>query len=322
MSDRPDSQLGAKVPKKFCASPWVEGVLRMSGDFMTCCKNPTSFGKWEGGVEEVWLSANYQDFRRSVADGKFPDRFCTTCYQNGTSQSLRQLTQRPLEEYIAALEQTYSEGIDAIRRLRELWEQSEIDEKAQEIFEGYFKHLDGCDQLIDQGTISEEARINVRKLRIIGKVFRDFLVGETAPEVVAPLRQSNLIAICNARCIHCPGLFTKEIELGAPTKSGERFREMSPEQVEKSFESQGDIVDFFMNGSELLFAKTWPTVAERLKKEGVRLRVSTNGMLLTEKNSRLLIDNGYLGKLNLSLDGASPEMIERVRARDSNMIGS
>jgi len=43
------------------------------------------------------------------------------------------------------------------------------------------------------------------------------------------------------------------------------------------------------------------------------VRLSTNGMLLTRHASDLLIKNGYLGKLNVSLDGGTKEIIETVR---------
>ena len=54
---------------------------------------------------------------------------------------------------------------------------------------------------------------------------------------------------------------------------------MPIEDVERSFAREDDIIDFFLNGSEFLLLKSWQDIARRLKAQGVRVRVSTNGML-------------------------------------------
>lgn len=316
MSSAIEFKKGVPPPRKFCASPWVEGVLRMRGDFGTCCKNPTDFGPWKvDGVAKVWVSEKYQAFRKAIINGKYPDVFCETCCLNGSSQSLRQLIQKPLQDYATTLREHHREGFYHVGRIKEILEKQDADEEVKLVLLNYRKHLEQCSWLIKTGKLPSTLGVTISKLTIIGKVVEDFLSGNVAPTAVAPLRQGNLIAICNARCIHCPGLFTKEISEGAPMPDGSRFKEMSEDDVEKCFEKEEDIFDFFMNGSEFLFSKNWPTVAERLKKQGVKIRISTNGMLLNEKNARALIDNGYLGKLNLSLDGGTKKTIEQVRQR-------
>jgi hypothetical protein len=158
----------------------------MSGDLGPCCKNGTSFGKWTTeGVGKVWTSEKYQAFRKDIVDGKFPDTYCDTCFHNGTAMSLRQLTQKPLKEFTAALKGYYPR-IYPFVRIRLLWNKIELDDEAQTILRIYFKQLDQCDALIDRGEIDEAAQLYVRKLYVLGKIVRDFLAGETAPEVVAP----------------------------------------------------------------------------------------------------------------------------------------
>jgi len=88
-------------------------------------------------------------------------------------------------------------------------------------------------------------------------VVQDFVSGNVRPSVVAPFRQANLIAVCNARCIHCPGRFTGDISEGALSYEGRRIKEMPIEDVERSFAREDDIIDFFLNGSEFLLLKSW-----------------------------------------------------------------
>lgn len=316
MSSSIEFKKGVPPPPKFCASPWVEGVLRMRGDFGACCKNPTDFGAWKvNGVAKVWVSEKYQAFRESIISGKYPDAFCETCCLNGSSQSLRQLVQKPLQDYAIALKIQHATGIYNIARLRDILDKRNEDEETRLVLTNYRKHLDQCSWMLKTGKLPQSLEIPISKLKAISQVVEDFITGNPAPTTVAPLRQGNLIAICNARCIHCPGLFTEEIVEGAPMEDGSRFKEMSEEDIAKCFEKEDHIFDFFMNGSEFLFSKKWLVIAQRLKDQGVKIRMSTNGMLLTEANARLLIDNEYLGKLNLSLDGGTKETIEKIRQR-------
>lgn len=297
----------------------------MNGAFKACCKNPTDFGQWQkDGLDRIWFSEQYQAFRKDIVEGRYPDAYCETCCLNGSSQSLRQLLQKPLQEYARNLEEHYPAGIHHIGRLRSILEpvnearmlkrlRAELNVRV--VLAKYRLHLRKCSRLVRAGKLPEALGITIAKLMLIARIVEDFLMGNLNPAAVAPLRQANLISICNARCIHCPGLFSDEIVKGKKMPGGGYFKEMSEGDVEKCFEAEEHIIDFFMNGSEFLFGKTWPLVAERLKKQGVKARVSTNGMLLTEQNARLLIDNGYLGKLNLSLDGGTKETIERIRQR-------
>lgn len=307
----------------------------MGGDFKACCKNPTDMGSWRNdGVAKVWASEKYRSFRKAIAAGEYPDVFCETCCLNGTAQSLRQLIQKPLRDYetslrnhlgvriysVARLREIFLRGrlrigIRSIDRLRNILEKRSEDDETRLVLADYRKFLDQCDKLVELLRSPSDLGIYISKLRAIGDVIEDFIRGNVVPAVVAPLRQGNLIAICNARCIHCPGLFTEEITEGALMPDGSRFKEMSEGDIEKCFENEGHIFDFFMNGSEFLFNKNWQMVAARLKKQGVRVRVSTNGMLLNERNAIALIDNEYLGKLNLSLDGSTKETIEQIRQR-------
>ena len=155
---------------------------------------------------------------------------------------------------------------------------------------------------------------SIDKLDTILKIMLDFFEGKRTPEVVAAFRQIQLISICNARCVHCPGLYTEEISHGVLLNE-RRVGAMPRQAIEKALADPQDITDFFMNGSEFLLYRKWVEVARRLRNSGVRLSISTNGMLLTKTNVDLLIENDFIGCLNLSLDGAHRDTIQKIRAR-------
>jgi len=89
---------------------------------------------------------------------------------------------------------------------------------------------------------------------------------------------------------------------------------MPQQAIEKALADPQDITDFFMNGSEFLLYRKWVELARRLRNSGLRLSISTNGMLLTKTNVDVLIENDFLGCLNVSLDGAHKDTIQNIRA--------
>ena len=315
-NDNQDQQDAQSAPEKFCASPWVEGVLRTANaDTKICCKNPTSLGSWAGGrIASSWLSPVANRMREEIAAGRYPDNFCRTCHQNNTSMKLSQLLNKPLHEYIRLFSRKGGADLPVIQNLKALFDKTAMDDGAARVLSEFHalrqRHL----QLARENGWEEHA-LACEKLGVIAEITEDFLNGEPKPRHVAPFRQITLIAVCNARCVHCKGLFTGEIDEGIPQPDGTNFRWMNLEEFEVAMANSESVIDYFTNGSETLFHKEWQAVAKRLRQEGVRLRISTNGMLLTPDHVDAMLDNDYVGKLNISLDGATPETIENIRVR-------
>jgi len=124
------------------------------------------------------------------------------------------------------------------------------------------------------------------------------------PRRIAPFRQSQLQAKCTARCIMCAGLYTGEI-INGPT--------MDSQYIDEAFAKIEDVVDFWCNGAEYLYYKEWKKIALMLAEEGTKLRISTNGILLTEPTIRFMVDNKLLAFLTISLDAATKETMESTR---------
>lgn len=287
----------------FCAAPWTEGVLGADGSFHTCCRNGTKFGNWlQSGLREAWLSPAYQKFRDCIRKGVYPNEECRKCAANGTARSLFDDLHLPLQYQSAELFKLSGRSIPEISALRAILPAIKADDYTTKVLSDYFQAL----RLVEESPVfllAGAARL-VDKLVTLGRIVEDFLAGSLTPRAVAPFRQTRLIARCNARCIQCPGVYNGEVEHGGQMPAG---------AVAEAFSNPEDIIDFFMNGSEFLLYPGWKEIAGQLAGNGVKLSISTNGILLTESNIRYLVDHRMLFKLNVSLDGASRKTVEAIR---------
>lgn len=282
----------------------------MTGTMVPCCRSSFSYGDWqEAGIQNTWNSKQARLFRSKIVAGEFPTGDCESCYSKGTGANLKKMLGMPLQRLATIVKEHNAFGLGRIGRLRDLFDKKDMDNEATEILADYFQVLDA-----HLANATDEIYLRaVQKLRVIGNIVRSFLSGDLAPKEAAPVRQINAAAVCNARCIHCPFLYTREIVRGVPMPNGEYKKRMNAGEIREAFAAEDSIIDFFVNGSEFFLVDGWRIVAKKLKTSCVQLRISTNGMLLTEGNVRFLVDNGYISKLNVSLDGAKKETVEKIR---------
>ena len=155
-------------------------------------------------------------FREKVIAGEYPDESCELCDSNGTVLSLRQLLQRALDEYLGMARGAGANGAEDIATIYSILDKTEPDAAFQAIIDKAIHRLSQWRLDISKGGLPAYSSLFVAKLEKIITVVQDFVTGNVHPSVVAPFRQANLIAVCNARCIHCPGRFTGDISEGAP----------------------------------------------------------------------------------------------------------
>jgi MoaA/NifB/PqqE/SkfB family radical SAM enzyme len=289
--------------KNFCAAPWVEGVLYHDGGFLTCCNNQTKFGDWnKQSLEECWHSDSFQNFRRNIVNGNFPDESCRICYDNGRVHHLHGMLIQPFSRYKNELYQSLGKELTEISEIETQFDLKGFNTESNMIFTQYFSTIDKIES--ELSIQDSNIACALKKLVVIGKVTKTCLEGNLTPPIVAPFRQPQLVSKCNARCIHCPGLYSGEI-LYSPS--------LNESDEGKSFSHTNDILDFVMIGSEFLMYKGWKRVANYLVSQGIKLSISTNGILLIPSNIRYLIDNNILHYLNISMDGAKKETLESIR---------
>ena len=309
--------------KNFCIAPWIEGVLRNNGDLKPCCRNTSIMGDWQReGLKNVWNSDAYKFFRDQIHRGIFPNKQCKECYYDGSIKSITKFQwvyyeyrERLYNILIKKKKLTNNDDDDDDDQLNFFkadylldFFQSDIrvvSNKSQENFSNYFSDIKKLIETITGETKDEnEAKLLLEKLLLIGRSLEDYIVGNLMPYVVAPSRQIELIGTCNARCIHCRGFHSGEIENG---------KSMNDKYLNEAFFNSEQILRFFMNGTEFLLYKNWKKILNTLKQTRSRIDISTNGILLTTGNIRYLIDNCCVSDLSISIDGATQKTVESIR---------
>jgi len=305
----------------FCAAPWTEAVIRIDGNVLPCCRNHYVYGSIERAtLPEIWVSPAARSFRASVARGAFPNDACTQCYRKGKATTLASA----FDSLLGQLWERYARASDAAGIALD----GEMCERMAEFHAHVRSNVRGraalsvCRRALERTRLLEtsltivEARVAVHKIGVIAQACLDFHSASPEPAIVATTRQANLVAICNARCVHCIGLYTGEIVRGEET-GGRRIKRMNDTQSARALERADDMTSFFMNGSEFLLHPQWRAMTATLAATGVRLSVSTNGMLLDQRATAVLMQSGGPFEINFSFDGATKATVESIRVNVS-----
>lgn len=309
---------------QMCAAPWMEGVFLPTGDFNICCRNLTSFGDWKKqDLKDIWNGEKLQAFRAQMVRGEYPDQTCRKCYEIGAQRTLYQGLSAQFQVLIESVRGYLGKDPLSILVLLPLMTHPVPGEKADSVLSAFFSEIDSLllekkstpyFSLQDTADTYEKSpgllsipylyEVSLTKLRKIAEIIKSFLSAERAPAVITPFRLVGLITHCNAACIHCPFHYGKGVITGPELNDTER---------RLAFSYQEDMVDFFLYGTELFLYTEWKQVAELLYKNGIKLSMSTNGILLSPENIRFMIDNRLLKNLNVSLEGARKETIQSIR---------
>lgn len=301
-------------PPGFCASPWLEAVLRIDGSVHTCCRNSEILGNI-GNVplNKVWLNSGYRSFRQHVASGRYPNSECERCHLSGQSTTV--------SRHLKPLATDLLEQIRSDHGHWGLWRKSLFARASR----WFLQTLDSPQRHPWATRISGAMLRNISallrftnptqaldKLIVATEVASDYASLTLNPRHVAPVRQPQLVATCNLRCRSCIGRFTGEIERGIEI-DGKWHKRMSRPLTLASMQQGSSLLDFFMNGTELFLHPNWKELAKGLQASGVKFRLSTNGMLLTRSTVDFLLAGQFLSHLNISLDGAKTKTIEDLR---------
>jgi radical SAM protein with 4Fe4S-binding SPASM domain len=296
-----------RPPQSYCAAPWIEGIVYANGDLMPCCLSVSVLGNWQQeGLANAWSSERYQNFRKQIIEGKFPEDHCRRCYSNKYTRSLAWGLESPFNSYLAEITYFFNDIPSAIMTLPSLftilpgsvpanqWQQILLD------FESTLSQL-----AISKDNVPRTVQLAIHKLRVIGIITRSFLEQSLLPPIVAPFREVQLIARCNARCIQCLGSHTGARNSDPPT--------LDEKYIAEAFIDKESIISFFHNGSEFLFYNKWKDITSLLSEAGVKISLSTNSILLTPTNIKHLVDHRLLLGFNVSIDGATKETVEAIR---------
>jgi len=307
-----------RAPRGFCAAPWVEAVIRMNGQVNPCCRSPLSFGTTlAADLPSIWHSPAAQQFRRDVALGIFPSHHCDACYHDGKAITPRAAFYSLLAQYWSSYDAACRERgvelapmlVDAVKRFGRLIEEADDRnppaDACRELIAAVYARRRRCND--------PRARLALAKIRVIARACLDYFEGQRAPKITASIREVNVVAICNARCVHCVGLYSGDIINGQPVSPTKRLKQMPEEAVAQALLRGRDVTTFFVNGSELFLYRNWRGLVEKFAASGVRFGLSTNGMLLDADAADFLLERGVLRDINFSIDGARATTVEAIR---------
>lgn len=302
-----------QAPRKFCSSFWTESVLQMTGEFLVCCRNPTVLGNYEkDGLLACWHSETAQEMRRKASRGEFPDEHCAQCHRLGATFSLGRPLAAPLDRIVQELEGKTRRVLTELRALAGLFNKTDLDAQAETVLREFAVGLERVEAFFPRPTPADVS-YQLERLRLLSQVVRSFLSGDEKPPVIAPTREVNLIAVCNARCVHCVGRHYDQVSKGLRGPDGTLHKLISPKAHEAALEYPDHIFEFWCNGTEFLIYPKWKEIYRSLAPRGIVLSLSTNGIALDEDAVHTLLEDRALTHLNISLDGATKQTIEAIR---------
>ena len=289
--------------KPYCTAPWMEVHLNYNGETRPCDHNQTDLGNWQqNGLKSVWEGEPYQKFRGAIAAGEYPSEQCRSCHLNGTTSNLYNSTQLFVNSLRQRLLQKIPRELPSLGKLMGALQQNEIS----------WNELEGCfTELMAELSANKNEKINVTleteisHIHQLAEITKSYFLGSPNPKIVGPIRQARLINKCNARCVMCAGKFNGDIVNGPG---------MDPVHLSEALHGAEHILSFSSEASEFLLFTHWKEIVEALSRSGLpKLRLFTNGMLLTKENTKFLIDNHSLEMLLISMNAASKETLEEIQ---------
>jgi radical SAM protein with 4Fe4S-binding SPASM domain len=144
---------------------------------------------------------------------------------------------------------------------------------------------------------------------------RDMAAGRTVVEARPSHVRLEVTTYCNLRCVQC-GIDTYPL-------ANRHLERVVLDRLEQEVFPTTAFVQYADQGEPLLYPHLEHALALQRRHDIPSTKLITNGMLLDEAKSRLLLASG-LTELAVSLDGATPETYERIRrgARFDRVLGN
>lgn len=124
----------------------------------------------------------------------------------------------------------------------------------------------------------------------------------------APIDVSiELTGRCNLRCTHCF------------QTNGRRYRPLTTQEILELGNQLAEMGVFavFLSGGEPLLNPNWAAIGAHYMSLGLAVGLSTNGTLITQEVARVIKEIELYRALQISLDGSTPDVHDRVRGEGS-----
>lgn len=298
-----------------CASPWLEAVVTMDGRVHPCCRSEIVLGRvGKQSLQEVWHGEAAAQMRRQLGRGEFPSATCKACIEARAHTSMADILDELIAKAWHGLEKACVPGeldrLDVAREVVRFHAAVRRNDTRQTI-----PAANDFLRAVERARLRqprEPLGWQLARLRTLAVAALDLCHADPHPEIVGMMRQVSLVAVCNARCVHCVGLYNDDIVLGQ--RVGERRQKrIDEEMLEAALDCPQHALSFFLAGSEFFLYPGWRDLLQRFEAQGTEVAISTNGMLLNDEAIARLVASPSLRDLNLSYDGARQATVESIR---------
>jgi MoaA/NifB/PqqE/SkfB family radical SAM enzyme len=122
----------------------------------------------------------------------------------------------------------------------------------------------------------------------------------------------DITEVCNLACTHCPHPAFAKSEHYAGRHLDPALNEKMIEEVSQHGQNKTQYIRYASNGEPLVHPNGYDMIEAAVKYSGVYVTLTTNGKIMNEKRTQLLLDAG-VHMIDISIDAFHPETYARIR---------
>lgn len=122
----------------------------------------------------------------------------------------------------------------------------------------------------------------------------------------------DLTEVCNLACIHCPHPTFKQSEHYAARYLEPELNSKMVEEVRNHGIGATQYIRYTSEGEPLIHPKGYEMIEEAVRNSGVYVTLTTNGTIMNEKRTQLLLD-AEIHLIDISIDAYSSEVYSKIR---------
>jgi MoaA/NifB/PqqE/SkfB family radical SAM enzyme len=137
--------------------------------------------------------------------------------------------------------------------------------------------------------------------------FKDGLTKDFPSQLIVDITE-----VCNLACIHCPHPEFKKSNLYGRRYLSSELNKKLVDEVREESEGNCKYIRYTSNGEPLIHPKGYDFVKYAVERSNSFVCLTTNGTIMNEKKTRLLLDSG-IHMIDISLDAYRDDTYSRVR---------
>jgi len=328
------------LAKGYCAIPWFMCNYNKDGTISLCPRNPEVVSDFSDSDSDFdyWNSPKLVNVRENIRNGYSYNHYCEKCYNdNGAMSYARfynilqyfsdQFYSSRNTKMVGFLLKFFARSLMKKENKLDVYSSTKVLKKKYKRIKWFLDRrispnsfikfnnffIDKFIMLFQFLTKSDywrsiyfddEISVSSEQLYSLFESIDLYLDGEKILKKTPLFSNVNLVNFCNARCITCLGYHNEQIY--------NDLLQMPLNLLKKTYKN-GETLQFFMNGSELLLYKHWKFFVDELEKCNVLVDISTNAILFSPENNDFILSKNNIKFIGLSIDSSKKETFEKIR---------